>query len=229
MLCNNVDQYIEAMESKVGATKRSLIVRADKLDIWYNMKTMEGLADDFKNVVVGMNYPVQATEDEETKQIRLRAERNYQKLENLRKNTLVSLSDYIKGKMKDVWDIYDTYIVPFEETDNVYRKKINAIYETRTSEEDKKSNDWDFSGSWRHFLQNFALAFVITLALVLAPAWLPIGIIAALAVGSVIMISVPKQYVPSWLQRAKDAADDMAELLVRALDEGPLVYVEAIG
>lgn len=228
-----LDSYIGDMEELVGATSRNEKVRADQYDIWYNIKQIEGPVDDLKNGVAsaawGNSSWIPAKEEDYMRNTRQKEEKNYTQLENLRSEKLVSLADRMKTCVTDIWDIYNNYIKPFEETDDNYKKKLNAIYKERTSKEDKWDNFWDgFTNIAGSFLKSFAIAFVGAFLVALAPGWLVVGALVVLAVGCVIMANVPEESVPNWLKGAKQAADDVADKAVQVLEEGPTVLVEDI-
>ena len=197
-----LDDYTEDMEALVGATNRNGQVRADQYDIWYNIKQIESPVDMLEyNASVAAwgnsswSFPF---EDEEGKQKREKEERNYQRLENLRAGKLASLVRRLQQNVSDLWDIYNNYIKPFEKTDDDYRKRLNAIYNDRTSGKDKWKNFWDGFGSISAaFIKSFAVAFAAAFVLALAPGWLIVG--AVVAVGCVIMANVPEESVPNWL------------------------------
>lgn len=228
-----LDNYIGDMEELVGATSRNEKVRADQYDIWYNIKQIENPVDDLKKGVAsaarGNSSWIPAKEEDYMRNTRRKEERNYTKLENLRSGKLAALADRMKTSVTDIWDIYNNYIKPFEEKDDDYRKKLNAIYKERTSKEDKWDNFWDsFTSIAGSFLKSFAIAFVGAFLVALAPGWLVVGALVVLAVGCVIMANVPEESVPNWLKGAKQAADDVAEKAVQVLEEGPTVLVEDI-
>ena len=228
-----LDDYIGDMEELVGGKNRNEKVRADQYDIWYNIKQIEGPVDDLKNGVAsaawGNSSWIPAKEEDYMRNTRQKEERNYTKLENLRSGKLVSLANRMKTCVTDIWDIYNNYIKPFEETDDDYKKKLNAIYKERTSKEDKWDNFWDsFTNIAGSFLKSFAIAFVGAFLVALAPGWLVVGALVVLAVGCVIMANVPEESVPNWLKGAKQAADDVADKAVQVLEEGPTVLVEDI-
>ena len=233
-LKNILDDYVEDMEELVGAESRGKKVRADKLDIWYNIGQIESPVNqlDIAVAATACGYSSWAPfgETSEMKCNREKQERNYQKLESLRANVLVHLAGRLKSNVTDIWDIYNSYIKPFEDKDDTYRAKLNVIYNGHTSSKDKRENFWDgFKSISGAFLKSFTVAFVAAFAVALAPGWLVVGTLVALAVGCVIMANVPKQYVPSWMQGAKDAADGVAQKAVEVLEEGPMVLVEDIG
>ena len=57
-------------------------------------------------------------ESEEAKQKRAKEERNYEKLERFRTNSLEPLAKRLLKQVSDIWDIYKQYIKPFEKTDD---------------------------------------------------------------------------------------------------------------
>lgn len=228
-----LDNYIGDMEELVGAISRNEKVRADQYDIWYNIKQIENPVDDLKkgvaSAVRGNSSWIPAKEEDYMRNTRQKEERNYTKLENLRSGKLTALANRMKTCVTDIWDIYNNYIKPFEEKDDDYRKKLNAIYKERTSKEDKWDNFWDsFTSIAGSFLKSFAIAFVGAFLVALAPGWLVVGALVVLAVGCVIMANVPEESVPNWLKGAKQAADDVADKAVQVLEEGPIVLVEDI-
>ena len=169
-------------------------------------------------------------ESEEAKQKRAKEERNYEKLERFRTNSLEPLAKRLLKQVSDIWDIYKQYIKPFEKTDDEYRKRLKTIYKERTSGKDKRKNFWEgFKRISWEFIKSFAVAFASVFLLALAPGWLAVGALAVLAVGCVIMANVPEESVPDWMKKAKQAANDVADKAVQVLEDGPMVLVEDIG
>lgn len=103
---------------------------------------------------------------------------------------------------------------------------MNKLYNACTDTGDKILDGLCFVGK-------VALIFIATVGEILAGAWvlaqlptvLAVGIIVLPIAGCIILASVPKEYVPSWLEAEKENADE----IIKTVKEGPVAIVEAIG
>lgn len=225
-----LDNYIMDMQGLLKPIKEEENVRADQYDIWYNMKQIEGpikdISRDAKVKCSGNYHTVSVIETSEEKSKREKEERNYKKLENFRQSILMAFADNIDKKLENMWKIYNENVKPFEETDDVYRKSLNKLYNACTDTGDKILDGLCFVGK-------VALIFIATVGEILVAAWalaqlptvLAVGIIVLPIAGCIILASVPKEYVPSWLEAEKENADE----IIKTVKEGPVAIVEAIG
>lgn len=183
-----LDNYVADMEELVGAENRSIKVRADRLDIWYNMKQIESPITQLESTVmitsIGHNSWASFGETDEMKNRRQKEERNHNKLKNIYSNVMTGLVRRLKTNVSGIWDLYNDYIKPFEQLDDTYRSKLNKIYNEQTSDADKRKNAWTgFKNIAGAFIKAFAVVFVAAFAAAVAPAWLVVGAIAVLAGG----------------------------------------------
>lgn len=93
---------------------------------------MDDLKKSAASAAWGYSSWIPAKEEDYIRNTRQKEERNYTKPENLRSGKLAALANRMKTCVTDIWDIYNNYIKPFEEKDDDYRKKLNAIYKECT-------------------------------------------------------------------------------------------------
>ena len=154
--------YIRTMESYIAPKNPELDMRVDRNDIWWNCQQIEKNIDACGSILTDTAgsladyekpFLYNIFEDEETNEARKRAweeeenaergrrQRNYAKLKEFRELLSAkrdgTLSDYMSG----IWTIYNDKVVPFENTDDEYKKIMDGYYD-----EWKNFGDglWDF-------------------------------------------------------------------------------------
>jgi hypothetical protein len=171
-------------------------------------------------------------DEEEAEEEKRKRERNYQKLENFRINQLAGLKTRMKNRLDGIDDIYKKYLKAFETMDDSYRKRLDAIYNEKTSSQDKRKNFWEsFGNISKAFLKAFAVAAAGAILLALLPAWAPLvmlGGVALVGAGCMVMAEVPKEYVPEWMSGIKDTSDGVSKKLKGYLKR-PEGMIEDIG
>ena len=132
------------------------------------------------------------------------------KLENFRQAYLVPLGAKIESKIQEIEDIYNNYLVPYENLDDSFRTQLDTLYDNLTSDADKRQNNWEFFKSISSsFIEGFIVGVVVALAVVMLPGSVVAGGIVILGVGCVAMTAVPEEKVPSWLQGSRDIGNQL--------------------
>lgn len=204
-------------------------VRADTVDICYNIKQIENpiekLRDNAGVTCSGNYYTIPASETPEAKLQREKYENNYEKLENFRRYKLVILSQKLKKNLRKIWKIYNHHVKEFEQRDDEYRKRLNKLYDVCTDTLDKYLDARTFldSVTWE-FIKPLVGVAAFTVVAIFVPE-VAIACLVLPVIGCITLASVPKQYVPKWLQGAKDDSD----AIVNIVKGGPKSIVEAIG
>jgi hypothetical protein len=209
--------------------------RVDTLDVSYNLWQMKNA---YQSLEQATAFPVssesfwQFGDEEEAEEEKRKRERNYQKLENFRINQLAGLKTRMKNRLDGIDDIYKKYLKAFETMDDSYRKRLDTIYNEKTSSQDKRKNFWEsFGNISKAFLKAFAVAAAGAILLALLPAWAPLvmlGGVALVGAGCMVMAEVPKEYVPEWMSGMKDTSDGVSKKLKEYLKR-PEGMIEDIG
>jgi cell division protein ZapA (FtsZ GTPase activity inhibitor) len=234
-LGNILDDYIADMRGLVREAVSGNQTRVDTLDISYNLWQMKNA---YQSLEQATAFPVssesfwQFGDEEEAEEERRKRERNYQKLENFRSNQLAGLKTRMKSRLDGIDDIYKKYLKAFETMDDSYRKRLDEIYNEKTSSQDKRKNFWEsFGNISKTFLKAFAVAAAGAVLLALLPAWAPLvmlGGVALTGIGCMVMAEVPKEYVPEWMSGIKDTSDGVSKKLKGYLKR-PEGMIEDIG
>jgi cell division protein ZapA (FtsZ GTPase activity inhibitor) len=234
-LGNILDDYIADMRGLVREAVSGNQTRVDTLDISYNLWQMKNA---YQSLEQATAFPVssesfwQFGDEEEAEEERRKRERNYQKLENFRANQLAGLKTRMKNRLDGIDDIYKKYLKAFETMDDSYRKRLDTIYNEKTSSQDKRKNFWEsFGNISKAFLKAFAVAAAGAVLLALLPAWAPLvmlGGVALVGAGCMVMAEVPKEYVPEWMSGMKDTSDGVSKKLKEYLKR-PEGMIEDIG
>jgi cell division protein ZapA (FtsZ GTPase activity inhibitor) len=234
-LGNILNDYIADMRGLVREAVSGNQTRVDTLDISYNLWQMKNA---YQSLEQATAFPIssesfwQFGDEEEAEEERGKRERNYQKLENFRMNQLAGLKTRMKIRLDGIDDIYKKYLKAFETMDDSYRKRLDVIYNEKTSSQDKRKNFWEsFGNISKAFLKAFAVAAAGAILLALLPAWAPLvmlGGIALVGAGCMVMAEVPKEYVPEWMSGIKDTSDGVSKKLKGYLKR-PEGMIEDIG
>ena len=152
-LSDMVLSYINEMTALVEPEDESLRMRVDRNDICHNCVQIEmeavesfrqdrsfGLlwdsACDYKRLYISNpflsaaeNAAKKAAQEEAEKEEKARRERNYAKLEAFKNHFYSESLESLKGWMGMIDEIYGDHIVPFENTDDAYKKKLSACYD----------------------------------------------------------------------------------------------------
>jgi cell division protein ZapA (FtsZ GTPase activity inhibitor) len=234
-LGNILDDYIADMRELVREAVSGNQTRVDTLDVSYNLWQMKNA---YQSLEQATAFPVssesfwQFGDEEEAEEEKRKRERNYQKLENFRINQLAGLKTRMKNRLDGIDDIYKKYLKAFETMDDSYRKRLDEIYNEKTSSQDKRKNFWEnFGNISKAFLKAFAVVAAGAVLLALLPAWAPLvmlGGVALTGIGCMVMAEVPKEYVPEWMSGIKDTSDGVSKKLKGYLKR-PEGMIEDIG
>jgi len=161
---------------------------------------------------------------------RQRMERNFNRLNNFRINQLLPLLNRLDANVEAMREIRRTYLSPFENLDDSFRRELNEIYREHTSRSDRRGNGWDlFTRVAEAFVKALLIAAIIAVAIVLAPKLLVAGVVAGLIIAGAVLVSVPEESVPEWLSGARAVAEGVEQTARNTIDYGPIAIVEAIG
>lgn len=223
--------YITDMKSfvdQVGAGQ----TRVDTWDISANILQIQAPISDLNlaiSIPTRTGFHLSLSFDEEDERRSEKLERNYKRLENYRTGYLKRLVGRLSERVRDMRDIYDKYLKPYENLDDSYRSQLNGLYQRHTSEADKKENFWEsFASIASSFAEALVIAAIFAFTIALLPTWAIVAIVVVTTAGCAVMANVPEESVPDWLKGVKNAADRTAEDAVEILND-PMVLVEKIG
>lgn len=156
--------YMRDMEDCIMPKDECRLLRVDSNDIWWNYSQIANNVMDFWDILsdtgsswkdYGGGYCYNPFLDEEENATRKaakeaeeaaergRRERNYRKLsdfrETLKGKTIEELPEYVK----QIRDIYDKNVVSFEETDDLYKRKLEEIYTEWASFGERLTDVWN--------------------------------------------------------------------------------------
>lgn len=156
-----LNNYIVGMESYIMPKDSGTMVRVDRNDIWWNYKQIaqripyapefeeiqsdvfSSLADYKKCFVYnlfedeGANSARKAAQQAEEESERKRREYNYEQLESFREVLRGKLEGSFKQSVEKIHRMYEDAIVPFENTDDEYKKKLDFYYDEWAGAGDK--------------------------------------------------------------------------------------------
>ena len=156
--------YIMEMESHIAPKDPALQLRVDRNDIWWNYTQIAGNAMDFGDILrdesgsyvdYGGWYLYNPFEDEKTNEARKQAmeaeeaaergrrERNYRKLAEFREMLRGKMNGSIQESVHAIEDIHKDKVIPFENTDDRYKKLIDTYYDEWKSFGDGFADFWD--------------------------------------------------------------------------------------
>ena len=121
-----VQGYIWDMTAYVEPENEGEMMRVDRNDIWQDYKKFY-MYNPFLSAAE--NAGRKAALEEEEREERERRERNYNTLAEFRKTLMGKITDELPGHIKKIHAIYEKNIVPFENTDDAYKKQIAEYYD----------------------------------------------------------------------------------------------------
>ena len=145
-----LSDYITEMTSFITPDKEEVMMRADRNDIWFNYQQISfaatGYMDDIlpdtgsswrdyhrnyyydRRLSPEENDARRAAVEAEVEAERSRRERNYGKLAGFRSMLGGSATERLQGYVKELKQIYDENVVPFENTDDQYDASLGIRY-----------------------------------------------------------------------------------------------------
>ena len=135
-------RYIEEMQYYIAPENSSMLCRVDRNDIWWNLQQIKAIPyayveayphvpshyymDEFVNPFADDADEVRARNEDR----RRRRENNYNKLVDFYNNTIRSTADGLWQDTEDLKSIYDNYVVEYENTDDIYARKMDELYDS---------------------------------------------------------------------------------------------------
>lgn len=150
LIAENLRSYIDAMTDYIAPASYGAQIRVDRNDIWFNYTQMAGISIDYLNILTDTgsswdNYrrnfcynPLESETSNNARRDRMHREdheescrrgRNYQKLSDFRELLRQQLSGPVAEQVQEIQKIYENKIIPYENTDDEYSKKIRELYD----------------------------------------------------------------------------------------------------
>ena len=162
-------RYIEEMQYYISPENSSMLCRVDRNDIWWNLQQIKAIPyayveayphvpshyymDEFVNPFADDADEVRARNEDR----RRRRENNYNKLVDFYNNTIRSTADGLWQDTEDLKSIYDNYVVEYENTDDVYARKMDELYDSIKNWIDIAGDLWEGTTD---FLRGFGTGIV---------------------------------------------------------------------
>ena len=142
--------YIRTMEFYIAPKAPEIDMRVDRNDIWWNCKQIEKRLDDCESILMEIessdvdyeqlfiynifqdqetNEARKSAIEEEEKAERGRRERNYTKLKEFQQQMQTKVETTFSDCIEDIWKIYDNNVIPFENTDDDYKRIMDDYYD----------------------------------------------------------------------------------------------------
>lgn len=155
--------YITEMTSFITPDNENAMMRVDRNDIWFNYEQIAGEAinymedilldtgsswrDYHRNYYYDMrlspeeNEAGRAAVEAEVEAERLRRESNYENLAGFRSMLGGTVTEQLQGYVKELRQIYDENVVPFENTDDEYDASLGICYDEWCTAGDRFRDD----------------------------------------------------------------------------------------
>ncbi|NFT38912.1 RNase A-like domain-containing protein [Clostridium sporogenes] len=215
-----LSDYINEMSGYAQAIHRGSLIRVDRNDVWWNIKSMEGIINQITDEQMrwGYNYSGSWTSD---KDVIKREEENGSKIEEI--NHIVE--KYVKilnDKVQDLYSIHNNKIIPFENTDDAFADRASELYWKYTG-----LGDWvgDFFGFLDKSFNNIIDGVLKWLTdLVVGLAQLAIGAVEYVGSCAVVVLCEPFGGAPDWIKNKVDSDNK----LISSILKDPALIIEGL-
>ncbi|MCW6076601.1 EndoU domain-containing protein [Clostridium sporogenes] len=215
-----LSDYINEMSGYAQAIHRGSLIRVDRNDVWWNIKSMEGIINQITDEQMrwGYNYSGSWTSD---KDVIKREEENGSKIEEI--NHIVE--KYVKilnDKVQDLYSIHNNKIIPFENTDDAFANRASELYWKYTG-----LGDWvqDFFGFLDKSFNNIIDGVLKGLTdLIVGLAQLAIGAVEYVGSCAVVVLCEPFGGAPEWIKNKVDSDNK----LISSILKDPALIIEGL-
>ncbi|EPY6471523.1 hypothetical protein ACWO4B_002166 [Clostridium sporogenes] len=215
-----LSDYINEMSGYAQAIHRGSLIRIDRNDVWWNIKSMEGIINQITDEQLrwGYNYSGSWSSD---KDVIRREEYNASQIESIN-HIVEKYVNKLNGKIQEIYAIHNSKVIPFENTDDAFRDKAWNMYWKCTG-----LGDWvgDFFGFLDKSFNNIIDGVLKGLTdLVVGLAQLAIGAVEYVGSCAVVVLCEPFGGAPDW---AKNKVNEDNELISSILKD-PALIIEGI-
>ncbi|UJA30566.1 AHH domain-containing protein [Clostridium sporogenes] len=215
-----LSDYINEMSGYAQAIHRGSLIRVDRNDVWWNIKSMEGIINQITDEQMrwGYNYSGSWSSD---KDVIRREEHNGRQIESIN-HIVEKYVNTLNQKIQEIYAIHNSKVIPFENTDDAFRDRAWNMYWKCTG-----FGDWvgDFFGFLDKSFNNIIDGVLKGLTdLVVGLAQLAIGAVEYVGSCAVVVLCEPFGGAPDW---AKNKVNEDNELILSILKD-PALIIEGI-
>ena len=215
-----LSDYINEMSGYAQAIHRGSLIRVDRNDVWWNIKSMEGIINQITDEQMrwGYNYSGSWSSD---KDVIRREEYNASQIESIN-HIVEKYVNTLNQKIQEIYAIHNSKVIPFENTDDAFRDRAWNMYWKCTG-----LGDWvgDFFGFLDKSFNNIIDGVLKGLTdLVVGLAQLAIGAVEYVGSCAVVVLCEPFGGAPDWI---KNKVNEDNELILSILKD-PALIIEGI-
>jgi hypothetical protein len=217
------DGYVTDTTAYITPVARQAMMRVDRNDIWFNLCQIEGgISQHTMNAVFAtQRTPSILNLGDLSQEAREASSHNKAKLDLIR-DKIRETNQTMSSKMDNLWDLYNSKVKPFENTDDDYSKKAKDIKKKYTS-------------MWEWLVGSFKNAIVARIdfvrGIVAGLVDLVEGVVVLAGNGLILVVSdiIPDEIEPAFLKDKSDSIMDDFQAVTKQLLEDPFIIVESIG
>ncbi|MGO5117214.1 CdiA family toxin C-terminal domain-containing protein [Clostridium sporogenes] len=215
-----LSDYINEMSGYAQAIHRGSLIRVDRNDVWWNIKSMEGIINQITDEQMrwGYNYSGSWSSD---KDVIRREEYNASQIESIN-HIVEKYVNILNQKIQEIYAIHNSKVIPFENTDDAFRDRAWNMYWKCTG-----LGDWvgDFFGFLDKSFNNIIDGVLKGLTdLVVGLAQLAIGAVEYVGSCAVVVLCEPFGGAPDWIKNKMNSGNE----LISSILKDPALIIEGI-
>ncbi|MDU1323373.1 MAG: EndoU domain-containing protein [Clostridium botulinum] len=215
-----LSDYINEMSGYAQAIHRESLIRVDRNDVWWNIKSMEGIINQITDEQMrwGYNYSGSWSSD---KDVIEREEHNGRQIESIN-HIVEKYVNILNQKIQEIYAIHNSKVIPFENTDDAFRDRAWNMYWKCTG-----LGDWvgDFFGFLDKSFNNIIDGVLKGLTdLVVGLAQLAIGAVEYVGSCAVVVLCEPFGGAPDWIKNKVDSDNK----LISSILKDPALIIEGL-
>ncbi|NFQ67994.1 EndoU domain-containing protein [Clostridium sporogenes] len=215
-----LSDYINEMSRYAQAIDTGRLVRVDRNDVWWNIKSMEGIINQITDEQMrwGYNYSGSWSSD---KDVIEREEHNGRQIESIN-HIVEKYVNILNQKIQEIYAIHNSKVIPFENTDDAFRDRAWNMYWKCTGFGDLAG---DFFGFLDKSFNNIIDGVLKGLTdLVVGLAQLAIGAVEYVGSCAVVVLCEPFGGAPDWIKNKVDSDNK----LISSILKDPALIVEGL-
>jgi len=215
-----LSDYINEMSRYAQAIDTGRLVRVDRNDVWWNIKSMEGIINQITDEQMrwGYNYSGSWSSD---KDVIEREEHNGRQIESIN-HIVEKYVNILNQKIQEIYAIHNSKVIPFENTDDAFRDRAWNMYWKCTGFGDLVG---DFFGFLDKSFNNIIDGVLKGLTdLVVGLAQLAIGAVEYVGSCAVVVLCEPFGGAPDWIKNKVDSDNK----LISSILKDPALIVEGL-
>ncbi|MCW6059814.1 EndoU domain-containing protein [Clostridium sporogenes] len=215
-----LSDYINEMSRYAQAIDTGRLVRVDRNDVWWNIKSMEGIINQITDEQMrwGYNYSGSWSSD---KDVIEREEHNGRQIESIN-HIVEKYVNILNQKIQEIYAIHNSKVIPFENTDDAFRDRAWNMYWKCTGFGDLVG---DFFGFLDKSFNNIIDGVLKGLTdLVVGLAQLAIGAVEYVGSCAVVVLCEPFGGAPDWIKNKVDSDNK----LISSILKDPALIIEGL-